>query len=167
MKRLDLSCLTINLEVGEMMELIDKDGKYHLLRCDLVENEDCSCDGCFFSKIAYGFMCNHVKCFKMERGQEVRYVELPVKNEFKEGEREMKILTVDELTETEEIKVGETFIYVDGFNKGHKIKVQLMKSLTIEEACKKCAFNGDSCCLVVCSSLERQDDKDVYFDEID
>lgn len=154
MKRLDLSCLTINLEVGEMMELIDKDGKYHLLRCDLVENEDCSCDGCFFSKIADGFICNHVKCFKRERGQEVRYVELP-----------MKILTVDELTETEEIKVDETFIYVDGFNKGHKIKVKPMKSMTIEETCKKCAFNGGLCYLAVCSSFERQDDKDVYFEE--
>lgn len=102
----------------------------------------------------------------MERNDEVIYVELPVKNEFKEEEREMKILTVDELTETEVIKAGETFIYVDGFNKGHKIKVQPMKSLTVEETCKKCAFNGDSCCLVVCSSLERQDDKDVYFEEL-
>lgn len=165
MKRLDLSCL--NLEVGEMMELIDKDGKYHLLRCDLVENEECSCDGCFFSKIADGFICNHVKCFKRERGQEVRYVEILVKNEFEEEEREMKILAVDELTKTKEVKVGETFMYVDGFNKGHKIKVQLMGSLTIEETCKKCAFNGDSCCLVACDTFARIDKKDVYFEEID
>lgn len=49
----------------------------------------------------------------------------------------MKTLTIDELEETEEIKVGETFIYVDGFNKEHKIKVQPMKHLTIEETCKK------------------------------
>lgn len=33
MKRLDLSCLPLNLEVGEIMELIDKKGKYHLLKC--------------------------------------------------------------------------------------------------------------------------------------
>lgn len=36
----------------------------------------------------------------------------------------MKILTVDELAETEEIKVGETFIYVDGFNRGINLKLK-------------------------------------------
>lgn len=109
-------------------------------------------------------------CSEIERGVksgEVIYIELLVKNEFEEEEREMKILTVDELTKTKEVKVGETFMYVDGFNKGHKIKVQLMGSLTIEETCKKCAFNGDSCCLVACDAFARIDKKEVYFEEID
>lgn len=164
MKRLDLSCLPINLEVGETMEIIDQSGKAHLIRCKQVESGNILCEGCFFYKIPS--ICYYVKCSERERGQNVRYVELPVKNEFEEEEREMKMLTVDELTETEEIKEGETFIYVDGFNKEHKIKVQPMKHLTIEETCKKCAFNGDSCCLA-CSSFDRQDEKDVYFEEID
>lgn len=165
MKRLDLSCLPLNLEVGETMELIDNDGKYHLLQCVKPERNN-SCAGCFFTKIKIPFNCDRVKCSVLERKDDVIYAELPVKNEFKE-EREMKILTVDELTETEEIKAGETFIYVDGFNKEHKIKVQPMRSMTVEETCKKCAFNNDSCCLAVCSSVERQDDKDVYFEELD
>lgn len=118
MKRLDLSCLPINLEVGETMELIDKEGKYHLLRCDLSENKCCSCDGCFFSKINSCFICNNVKCSKRERGQEVRYIELPVENEFKKDEEsEMKTLTFDDLSETKTIKAGETFIYVDEIDK--------------------------------------------------
>lgn len=48
MKRLDLSCLPLNLEVGEKMELIDEEGKYHLLKC--IEPEiNHSCYGCFFA----------------------------------------------------------------------------------------------------------------------
>lgn len=165
MKRLELSCLPINLEVGETMEVIDESGKHYLIRCEQAESNNSLCDGCFFYKI--NSICNYVKCSERERNQEVRYVELQVKNEIEEEEREMKTLTIDELEETEEIKVGETFIYVDGFNKEHKIKVQPMKHLTIEETCKKCAFNGDSCCLVACSSFDRQDEKDVYFEELD
>ncbi|WP_440452133.1 hypothetical protein [Ruminococcus intestinalis] len=79
----------------------------------------------------------------------------------------MKTLTVDELTETKGIKEGETFIYVDGFNKEHKVKVKPMESLTVEETCKRCAFNEDSCCLVACASCDRQDEEDVYFEELD
>lgn len=79
----------------------------------------------------------------------------------------MKTLTINELTETEKIKVGETFIYVDGFNKEHKIKAQSMEFLTNEEACKRCAFSGDSCCLVSCSLWDRENKGNVYFEEID
>lgn len=165
MKRLDLSCLPINLEVGETMEIIDQSGKAHLIRCEQAESGNSLCDWCFFYKIPS--ICNYVKCSERERGQNVRYVELPVKNEFEEEEREMKTLTVNELTETEEIKEGETFIYVDGFNKEHKIKAQSMEFLTSEEACKRCAFNMDSCCLVTCSSFDRKDEKNVYFEELD
>lgn len=45
MKRLDLSCLPLNLEVGEIVELIDKDDEYHLLKC--VPANECSCGECF------------------------------------------------------------------------------------------------------------------------
>ena len=165
MKRLDLSCLPINLEVGETMEVIDESGKHHLIRCEQAESNNSLCDGCFFYKI--NSICNYVKCSERERNQEVRYVELPVKNEIEEEEREMKTLTINELTETEKIKVGETFIYVDGFNKEHKIKAQSMEFLTNEEACKRCAFSGDSCCLVSCSLWDRENKDNVYFEEID
>lgn len=80
MKRLDLSCLPINLEVGEIMEVIDHEGKHHSIRCEQVESDNSLCDGCFFSKIANTFICNNIKCSKRERGQEVRYIELPVEN---------------------------------------------------------------------------------------
>ena len=96
MKRLDLSCLPINLEVGETMEIIDQSGKAHLIRCEQAESGNSLCDWCFFYKIPS--ICNYVKCSERERGQNVRYVELPVKNEFEEEEREMKTLTANELT---------------------------------------------------------------------
>nr|DAV38728.1 MAG TPA: hypothetical protein [Caudoviricetes sp.] len=40
MKRLDLSCLPLNLEVGEKFELIDNDGKYHLLKCVMPDKKN-------------------------------------------------------------------------------------------------------------------------------
>lgn len=166
MKRLDLSCLPLNLEIGETMELIDKDGKYHLLRCDMVENGNCLCDGCFFSKIANYFSCNHVKCSKREREQEVRYVELHVKNELKEEESEIKTLIFETLTETEKIKAGEKFIYVDGFNKKAKVVAKTLGLLNGQEACKRCIFNEDSCCLVSCTHWERESEDDVYYEEL-
>ena len=166
MKILDLSFLPLDLEVGEKMKFIDKDGKHHIFQC-IEQKYDCSCDGCFFNNTKIPFNCDQIKCAAWERKESVIYVELPVKKRARGEEREMKTLTIDILTETEEMKGGETFIYVDGFNKEHKIKVQPMKHLTIEETCKKCAFNGDSCCLVACSSFDRQDEEDVYFEEID
>lgn len=83
MKGLDLSCLPINLEVGETMELIDNDGKCHLLQC---VKQKCNnvCAGCFFDKIKIPFDCDQVKCSVLERKDDVIYVELPVKNEFEE-----------------------------------------------------------------------------------
>ena len=77
MKRLDLPCLPINLEVGETMEVIDESGKRHLIRCEQAESNNSLCDGCFFYKI--NSICNYVKCSERERNQEVRYVELQVK----------------------------------------------------------------------------------------
>lgn len=77
MKRLDLSCLPINLEVGETMELIDKDGECRLLKC--VPSNECSCRECFFLKSNAPFKCNRVMCLLEERGEEredVIYVEL-------------------------------------------------------------------------------------------
>lgn len=82
MKRLDLSCLPLNLEVGETMELIDKDGKYHLLKC-IKSNGNSSCKGCFFNKLNILFNCDFVLCSSLER-EDVIYVELPVDNEFEE-----------------------------------------------------------------------------------
>lgn len=98
MKRLDLSCLPLNLEVGEMMELIDKDGKYHLLISDMVEKGECPCDGCFFSKRTDTVGCHHIKCYNKERYQEVRYVEIPVENEFKKDEESKDDVYYEELT---------------------------------------------------------------------
>lgn len=90
MKRLDLSCLPINLEVGETMELIDKDGKYHLLKCVTSdENSSCEEQGCFFTKRNIPFNCDSVMCSELERGVkkgDVIYIELPVNNEFKQDE---------------------------------------------------------------------------------
>lgn len=86
MKRLDLSCLPINLEVGETMELIDEEGKYHLLKC--VDPEiNYSCKGCFFSTKKMPFNCDQIRCSEQERDQEVRYVELPGKDELREEEK--------------------------------------------------------------------------------
>lgn len=90
MKRLDLSCLPINLEVGETMELIDKDGKYHLLKCVTSDgNSSCEGEGCFFTKRNIPFNCDSVMCSELERGVkrgDVIYIELPVNNEFKQDE---------------------------------------------------------------------------------
>nr|DAQ17494.1 MAG TPA: hypothetical protein [Caudoviricetes sp.] len=83
MKRLDLSCLPLNLEVGEKFELIDNDGKYHLLQCVKSKCKNL-CAGCFFAKIKIPFNCDQVKCSVLERKYDVIYVELPVKNEFEE-----------------------------------------------------------------------------------
>ena len=88
MKRLDLSCLPLNLEVGETMELIDKDGKYHLLKC-VMPDKNKSCKECFFTKTKIPFNCDSVMCSELERGEEreeVIYIELPVKNKFKQDE---------------------------------------------------------------------------------
>lgn len=166
MKRLDLSYLPINLEVGETMEVIDQSGKTHLIRCEQVESDNSLCDGCFFSKIANTFICNHVKCSKREREQEVRYIELPVKNEFKEEEREIDTLTLDDLLETGTIKEGEIFIYVDEFDKPHRIKVNPLGNLTLEQACKKCCFNKSRCCLICRKRLDGKSDDDVYYEEL-
>lgn len=83
MKRLDLSCLPLNLEVGETMELIDKDGKYHLLQCVKSKN-DHLCEGCFFSNKVIPFNCVHIKCSSWERKEEVVYIELSGESEFEE-----------------------------------------------------------------------------------
>lgn len=83
MKRLDLSCLPLNLEVGEKFELIDNDGKCHLLQCIKAKCKNL-CAGCFFAKIKIPFNCDQVKCSALERKDDVIYVELPVKNEFEE-----------------------------------------------------------------------------------
>lgn len=88
MKRLDLSCLPLNLEVGEIMELIDKKGKYHLLKCVMSDKKK-SCKGCFFTKAEIPFNCDSVMCSELERGvnnSDVIYIELPVKDEFKQDE---------------------------------------------------------------------------------
>ena len=164
MKRLDLSCMPINLEVGETMEVIDESGKRHLIRCEQAESNNSLCNGCFFYKI--NSICNYVKCSERERNQEVRYVELQVKNEIEEEEREMKTLTVDELTETEEIKVGETFIYIDGFNKKHKVIAKPLGLLNGDETCKRCIFHEDSCCFVSCTHWDRKRKDDVYYLEL-
>lgn len=78
MKRLDLSCLPLNLEVGEIVELIDKDGEYRLLRC--ASSNEGSCGECFFSKSSAPLECDKVMCLSEERGEEresVIYVEFP------------------------------------------------------------------------------------------
>lgn len=165
MKRLDLSCLPLNLEVGETMELIDKDGKYHLLQC--VKSKDHSvCDGCFFAGVKVPFSCDYVMCSSLERKEDVIYTELPVKNEFEEEESEMKTLTVDTLTETDKIKSGETFIYIDGFNKKHKVVAKPLGILSEEEACKRCVFKNDNCCRVSCTNWDRKRKDDVYYLEL-
>lgn len=165
MKRLDLSCLPINLEVGETMEVIDESGKYHLIRCEQAESNNSLCDGCFFYKI--NSICNYVKCSERERNQEVRYVELPVKNEIEEEENNMKTLDFDTIAETDKIKAGETFMYVDCLDVQHKVIAKKVKTLGNSEACRRCVFNNDACCLVNCSKPDRESEDDVYFVEID
>lgn len=165
MKRLDLSCLPLNLEVGETMELIDKDGKYHLLQC-VKSKAHSVCNGCFFAGVKVPFSCDYVMCSSLERKEDVIYTELPVKNEFEEEESEIRILTFDTLKETEKIKAGETFIYIDGFNKKHKVEVKRLEILPEEEACKRCVFNNDSCCRVSCTGLDRESEEEVYYEEL-
>lgn len=90
MERLDLSCLPIDLEVGEKMELIDKDGKYHLLQC--VKSKNNSCDGCYFTNAKVPFSCDYVMCSSLEREDkrdDVICIELHVENEFKQGEKDV------------------------------------------------------------------------------
>lgn len=103
MKRLDLSCLPINLEVGETMELIDKEGKYHLLKC--VPSKECSiCYGCFFADAKAPFSCDHVMCSSLERFNErndVIYIELPVENELKQDEESKDDVYFVEQTKTQ------------------------------------------------------------------
>lgn len=167
MKRLDLSCLPINLEVGETMEVIDHEGKYHLIKCVQVKNGFSSCEGCFFTKTANTFSCTQIRCSGRERGENVRYIELPVENEFKQDEEsEMKTLTIQTLNETKRIKAGETFIYVDDFDKQHKIIAKPVGVLNISEACGGCVFNNDACCSVDCSKAYRESKDDVYFEEL-
>lgn len=95
MKRLDLSCLPLYLEEGEKMELIDENGKYHLLQC--VPSKDNSCDRCYFTNAKAPFSCDYVMCSSLERynkRDDVICIELPVENEFKQDEEsEMKTLT--------------------------------------------------------------------------
>lgn len=167
MKRLDLSCLPLYLEVGEKMELIDKCGKYHLLQC--VQSKDNSCDGCYFADAKAPFSCDYVMCSSLERynkRDDVIYTELPVKNEFEEEEIEMKTLTVETLNETKKIKAGETFIYIDGFNKKHKVIAKPLGRLNDEEACKRCIFKNDSCCLVSCTGSDMESEDEVYYEEL-
>lgn len=100
MKRLDLSSLPLNLEVGETMELIDKDGEYHLLKC-VTSDKSGSCKGCFFDNIVVPFNCDHVMCSGLERGVkrgDVIYIELPVNNEFKQDEESKDDVCYEELT---------------------------------------------------------------------
>lgn len=165
MKRLDLSCLPLNLEVGETMELIDKDGKYHLLQCVEPEKEY-SCEGCFFANIVTPFNCDDIKCSSLERKEGVVYIELPVKNEFEEEESEMKTLTFDDLLETKTIKEGEKFIYVDCLDVQHKIIAKRVGTLSSSVACGRCVFNNDACCLVCCLQSDRESKDDVYFEEL-
>lgn len=77
MKKLDLSCLPLKLDVGEVMEVIDNEGKYHLIKCVQSKNGGSWCEGCFFAKTAKNFSCTQIKCSKGEREQDVRYIELP------------------------------------------------------------------------------------------
>lgn len=161
MKRLDLSCLPINLEVGETMEVIDESGKHHLIRCEQAESNNSLCNGCFFYKI--NSICNYVKCSERERNQEVRYVELPGKDEFREEENNMKKLDFDTIGETGKIKAGETFIFVDSLGVQHKVIAKKVGTSGDWEACRSCVFNSGACRFVNCSKSARESKDDVYF----
>lgn len=169
MKRLDLSCLPLYLEVGEKMELIDKCGKYHLLQC-VPSKDDSTCEGCFFAGAKAPFSCDYIMCSSLERYNErddVICIELPAENEFKQDEEsEMKTLKMGNLSETEAIKVGETFIYVDGGNKKHKVRVREVIGLTGEKACKMCIFRNSVCGDISCLIQERESKDDVYYEEL-
>lgn len=162
MKRLDLSCLPINLEVGEAMELIDEEGKYHLLKC--VEPEiNYSCKGCFFANKKMPFNCDQIRCSEQERDQEVRYVELPGKDELREEENNMKKLDFDTIEETGKIKAGEIFIFVDSLGVQHKVIAKKVGTSGDWEACRSCVFNSGACRFVNCSKSDRESKDDVYF----
>lgn len=164
MKKLDLSCLPLKLDVGEVMEVIDHEGKYHLIKCVQSKNGGSWCEGCFFAKTAKNFSCTQIKCSKREREQDVRYIELPSKNEFnEEEENNMKTLDFNTIEETDKIKAGETFIYVDCLDVQHKVIAKNVRTLV---DCKSCVFNNDACCLVKCSKSDRESKDDVYFEEI-
>lgn len=81
------------------MELIDEEGKYHLLKCASYKN--ISCKGCFFANIVVPFDCEHIMCSELERGVkrgDVIYIELPVNNEFKQDEESKDDVCYEELT---------------------------------------------------------------------
>lgn len=165
MKRLDLSCLPLNLDVGEVMEVIDHEGKYHLIKCVQSKDGGSWCEGCFFAKTAKNFSCTQIKCSKREREQDVRYIELPAKNEFKEEEENnMKTLDFDTITETKTIKEGEAFIYEDCLDVQHVVIAKKVETLGNSEACRKCVFNNDACYLVSCSKTDRESKDDVYYE---
>lgn len=165
MKRLDLSCLPLKLDVGEVMEVIDHEGKYHLIKCVQSKNGGSWCEGCFFAKTAKNFSCTQIKCSRGERDEDVRYIELPGKNEFEEEEREMKTLTFNDLSETETIKGGEVFIYVDCLGVQHKIIAKKVGTLSSSEACERCVFNNDACSLVNCFKIDKESEYNVYYEE--
>lgn len=78
----------------------------------------------------------------------------------------MKTITFDTLSETEETKAGETFMYVDGLNGKHYIRAREMVELTEEQACKKCIFRNNLCGRVSCSMNDRESKDDVYYEEL-
>lgn len=145
------------------MELIDKGGEYHLLKC--VPSNKCSCGECFFSKSNAPFKCDRVMCLSEERGEEREDV-IYVENEFnKDEESEMKTLDFDTIEETGKIKAGETFMFVDCLDVQHKVIAKKVGTLGDLEACRSCVFNDDACCLVNCSKSDRESKDDVYFVE--
>lgn len=113
-------------------------------------------------------MCSSLE--RYNKRDDVICVELPVENESKQDEEsEMKTLTFETLTETKKIKAGETFIYVDGLNKNHKVQAKPLGRLNNEEACKRCAFsvfNMSLCCRVSCVRYDRESEDDVYYEEL-
>lgn len=78
----------------------------------------------------------------------------------------MKTITFDTLSETEEIKAGETFMYVDGLDGKHYIRARGMEGLTEEQACKKCIFRNNLCRRVSCSMKGRESKDYVYYEEL-
>lgn len=78
----------------------------------------------------------------------------------------MKTLTVDTLNETEKIKAGETFIYVDCLDVQHKIIAKKAESSSSSVKCRRCVFNNDACRLACCLSSERESKDDVCFEEL-
>lgn len=78
----------------------------------------------------------------------------------------MKTLTIDNLSETKTIKAGETFIYVDGRNKRHKVRAREVIGLTGDQACKMCIFRKNVCGYVSCLIREREIKDEVYYEEL-